>query len=603
MVNMNYHSMDSGPYKTVPSPVNSTQKTPTGKRSVFRRISLGKNEMPSLSDGLREEFYDEIPSNIKHSSRTHIIGTSDFNGFEAIPSWGFDDNCKIKTNGPKKIVEGFEAFQINSPEDFEAMYIDPETLAAKKKKKKADGGYEPEARSGSPARPPSSKLSKSKTRMKDHFKYHSFMNEKRVSRSKMNSNHEESIPAREPPHMIDGRDDIEQVYHLPENFPCLVDSLVMNEVVPRPTGNSIGPLMPHTRLKLSLNDNLSIVPDMTASVEPSCEDLVVESVFLKKEDIAPNGDVMAPMNNQEADTKDGESVYETASYPSEFDHSTIFSGRTENLPLLRAWGTKTVDCDNCGTSKELKKKRAKKKRSEVRKKMIEDMWQRKHFYWKYESVEGQTKKHLEQLNTLVFKIAPEEFDDGRDDEVVETPLGFQLSTITEGDEDVCLSPRSQVDGLKQRDGTPRSMTAGSPQHNGKNHSKNTLESILGEKDDENEVEAEVLPSKPEAKQTPNDDNESPELVDKPEYFKKAKRSKRRMRIVSLDEIEIRRSFDDGSADDSKGNISDITDDYLHVPFSSPLYRKVLKAFRDAEAAQREGMNEPSEELQDYLHWV
>ena len=582
MVNTNYYSMDSGPCKTVPTPANSKQKTPIGKKSVFRRISLVKNE---FSDELREDFHDEII--IKNSSRTHIIGTSGFSGFEAVPSWGFDDNNKITGNGPKKLVEGFENFQINSPEDFEAMYIDPETLAEEKARKKA------ESRSGSPARPPSSKVSKSsKTRMKDQFKYHSFTNEKRVSRPKIYSNHVESILAREPPQMVDGRDDIEELYH----------SLAVNEVVRNPTGNSIGPLRPHTKLKLSLNETLSIIPDMTASVEPSCEDLVVESVFLKKEDIAPNGDILSPANNTEAETKDGESVNETASYPSEFDHSTLFSGRTENLPLLRAWGTKTVDCDNCGTSKELKKKKAKKKRAEVRRKMIEDMWQRKHFYWKYESVEEQNKKHLESLNTLVFKIAPEEFE-GRDDDVVEIPLGFQLSTITEGDEDGCISPRSQIDGPLQRDGVPRSMTTGKPQQNGKNAAKNTLESILGEKDDEDEAEAEVLPSKPEPENSRVEAPESQELVDKPEYFKKVKRSKRRMRIVSLDEIEIRRSFDDSSNDDSRGNISDITDDYLHIPFSSPLYRKVLKAFRDAEEAQKEGKTEPSEELQDYLHWV
>lgn len=604
MVSTKYYSMDYGPCKTVPKPVNSKEKTPTGNRSVFRRLSLGKSEITSMSEE-RDEFYDEMPTlrsdemnmnKIKNKNRTHIIRTSDFNGFEAIPSWGFDDNCKMKTDGTKNDAVEFEAFQINSPEDFEALYIDPEALRAKKM-----NGSKPESSHSAPStRPSSSKLSKSKMRMKDQFKYRSFTNEKRVPRSKMNSNYIETIPAIEQPQMLDGRDDIEHMYHLPENFPSLVDSLMMHKVVP-PNRNSIGPLMPHTRLKLSLNENLSIVPDMAASLEPSCEDLVVESVFLKKKDIAPNGDVVATANYDEAEKKDGDSVYETSSYPSEFDHSTIFSGRTENLPLLRPWGLNTVNCDNCGTSKELKKKRAKKKRVEVRKKMIDDMWQRKHFYWKYESVEEQSKKHLEQLNTLVFKIAPGE-DDGRDDDVVEIPLGFQLSTITEGDEDACLSPRSMIDGPLQRDGPPRSISAGPIQHSGNKPSKATLESILGEKDNEDEVEAEVLPRKPAAQ---NSENEAPGCVESnnQDFPRKVKRSKRRMRVVSLDEIEIRRSFDDGSAGDSRGNISDITDDYLHIPFSSPLYKKVLKAFREAEAAQRDGKNEPSEELQDYLHWV
>mmetsp|Transcript_1837 Transcript_1837/g.3697 ORF Transcript_1837/g.3697 Transcript_1837/m.3697 type:complete len:332 (+) Transcript_1837:27-1022(+) len=43
---------------------------------------------------------------------------------------------------------------------------------------------------------------------------------------------------------------------------------------------------------------------------------------------------------------------------------------------------------------------------------------------------------------------------------------------------------------------------------------------------------------------------------------------------------------------SKGEISDITEDYLHIPFSSPLYSKVLQAFREA-ATHRPGYYESS----------
>jgi hypothetical protein len=58
-------------------------------------------------------------------------------------------------------------------------------------------------------------------------------------------------------------------------------------------------------------------------------------------------------------------------------------------------------------------------------------------------------------------------------------------------------------------------------------------------------------------------------------------------------------YDDCSSGDSKGEISDITEDYLHIPFSSPLYTKVLKAFR--EAATQDGGN--NEDMNNYLQYI
>lgn len=638
MVNTNYYSMDFGPNQTVQRSVGGKQKTQSGKRNIFRGISIGKSDSSSSLPGAEslsgqsEEFRDEPEEkNNKNNNRTPVYGASRevstrrddihmsddffFNPFEIIPSWGFNDNGEIYTNGRTKAPEEFEAFQIKSPEEFEAFHVDPKPRSTPKTKK-SNHEYKPESsRQVATMRPAALKLdqwSKSLSRKKNQFKYHSFTNERRVSRPKKNSKEKESISSFESP-VVESRNDIEQIDNVPENFPSLNDETVMNDLFPPNArddceGNLIVPLMPNTKLRLAVQETPTKwdhAPDFTKVVEPPCENLVLESVSLKKQYIAPN-DVEMPRDKQrdfkpeksikseeQNVEKEGKTVYEPSNYPSEGDHSSVVSGATENIPLLRAWGMKMVDCNECGNSKAQKKqKKAKKKRAEARKKILEDLWDRKQFYWKYESVEDQRKEYLEQMDTLVFKIASE-VDDCQDEAIMEMPLGFQLSTITEGDEDAtaCCSPRS--------------MGIGSLHHDGKVTLSTPVDTILDmiNKDDEEEDEAEDFPREPAAHGSNNKPTESPgSRTFTPEQPKKS-RPKRRMRVLSLDEIEIHKSFDETSSGHSRGNISDITEDYLNIPFSSPLYKKVLKAFREAEAAQKDGKNETSEEIEKYLYLV
>jgi hypothetical protein len=298
---------------------------------------------------------------------------------------------------------------------------------------------------------------------------------------------------------------------------------------------------------------------------------------------------------QEGKTKE-EFVDDSSACPSDGDYSSVFSGKTENLPLLRAWGMKTVDCNNCGSKKTRKKLETKMMRAEIKKKFVEDLWERKHFYWKYESIKDNRKKQIKELDTLVFKIAPEA-DDAPADGYVEMPLGIQLSTITEGDEDLtaCCSPRST--------GRSVSLGAGCLQQDGKVSMESILDSInkdVGVSHSEDEVEGFL--QEPQPKGPNNENSGNPEAKpSKPERPKTSRRSRHSRSAVSLknNEIEVPVMYDDCSSGDSKGEISDITEDYLHIPFSSPLYTKVLKAFR--EAATQDGGN--NEDMNNYLQYI
>lgn len=551
---------------------------------MFRRMSSGKSDsssQPSV-ESFSEEFRDEvasIPSDEKYNNRNSMASSRrddshkrdgvDFNPFESIPSWGFEK--------PIESPEEFEAFQINLKHR-SAPNTKPESSRSGTAGKKLD------------------QWSKSLSRKKNMFKYHSFVNEKRGFRSKKNSKERESVSSFEKLE-IEDRNEMEQTHNRPEDFPSMNDAPVMNDLFPSSVrddcqGNLIGPLMPNTKLHLATSPKSSgqvfDFEEEEEVEEPPCEDLVLESVFLKTQQVAPN-DTENKGSNGAGQIDEGESVYETTEYPSMADYSSVFSGATENLPLLTTWGIKMVDCNNCGSSKAQKKLAAKKKKAEAKKKLLEDLWERKHFYWKYESVEDQRRQHLEQLDTLIFKIAPE-LDEGRDEALIEMPLGFQLSTIEEADEDVtaCVSPRSM-----------RSMVAGSLQQDGKatvNTPHDSLLDSMQKYDDEGEVD-EVEGFPPEAAAHAQG-FELEALI-----YEKSRKSRRkgRMRVLSVDEIQIP---DDGSAGDSRGNISDITEDYLHIPFSSPLYKKVLKAFREAAEAQEKGNHyETTEEMKQYLHWV
>eukprot|EP00531_Pseudo-nitzschia_arenysensis_P017711 CAMPEP_0116143840 /NCGR_PEP_ID=MMETSP0329-20121206/15664_1 /TAXON_ID=697910 /ORGANISM="Pseudo-nitzschia arenysensis, Strain B593" /LENGTH=587 /DNA_ID=CAMNT_0003639185 /DNA_START=37 /DNA_END=1800 /DNA_ORIENTATION=- len=587
MVNTNYYSMNSVPGPAIPSP-----KQRSGKRNMFRRISLGKSDsssQPSI-ESLSEEFRDEEDEkNYKYNNRSSMNRITregsprrdgiDFDPFESIPAWGFSDNGE---NGRTKPIE--------SPEEFEAFQIEPKTKRT----------TQSESSRSNSVRTTAKKLdqwSKSLSRKKNQFVYHSFVNEKRASRSKKNLKEKEVIPSFEKLE-IEDRNDVEQTHNGPEDFPSLNDAPAMNEFFPPSVrddsqGNLIGPLMPNTKLHLAVESPKSSgdVPefDFEDDVEPPCENLVLESVFFKKQHVLPKDVVIKDSNNEEQESeKEDEIVYETSEYPSMTDYSSVYTGATENLPLLRAWGMKMVDCNNCGTSKAQKKIDAKKKKAETKKKIIEELWERKHFYWKYESVEDQRRQHLGQMDTLIFKIALE-LDDGRDQAQIEMPLGFQLSTITEGDEDVtnCCSPRSML-----------SKGLGSFQQDGK---VTGYDSILDSKKGEEEREVDEVEGFPREPETNAHNNEVSKSAKKEKSRKSSsRRSKGRMRVLSVDEIIVP---DDGSAGDSRGNISDITEDYLQIPFSSPLYKKVLKAFREAAEAQQKGNKETSEEMKEILQWV
>lgn len=310
---------------------------------------------------------------------------------------------------------------------------------------------------------------------------------------------------------------------------------------------------------------------------------------------------------QKENSKDEIEEYRT----SDGDYSTVTSGKTENLPLLKAWGINVVDvdCNNCGNAKEKKKQEKKqekkKKRAKAKKKVVEELWDRNKFYWKYESVEEQQREHQEQLNNLVLKIDPESNDAPKDDGFIDMPLGIQLSTITEGDEDLtaCCSPRSM------RSNKSGSIGAGSVQKDGKSSSNTPVGSLLDNTNNldavvslSEEDEVEGFPLKPEPAAFNNNKSPAGSLEKEPEQeqHKSSRRSKHR-RKVSVSEIEIVELDDSGTdgSKHSKGEISDITEDYLHIPLSSPLYAKVLKAFREA---QKNGGKLKPEET-SYLRFV
>ena len=69
------------------------------------------------------------------------------------------------------------------------------------------------------------------------------------------------------------------------------------------------------------------------------------------------------------------------------------------------------------------------------------------------------------------------------------------------------------------------------------------------------------------------------ILDEFEQPKISKKSVKRS-PVSVNEIIVPDTSDDSSTEEySKGELSDITDDYLHIPVSSPLYGKVLKVMK------------------------
>lgn len=247
-----------------------------------------------------------------------------------------------------------------------------------------------------------------------------------------------------------------------------------------------------------------------------------------------------------------------------------------------------VDCNHCGSSKP-RKKDARKKKAEARKKYVEALWERKQFYWKYEAVGSAKtkakKKYLDEQDTLVSKIVPETEEAATpavnepltpDEDFIDIPLGFQLSTITEGDEDVTARSMNRTislgAGILQQDGKVKL----NPQVVGSLLDNNNKNAAVSRSEDEIENVTKVDSVRPVAPVT----NPGPKPSTKPQKQRKSRRSAHRRGVLTVNEISVPTADSDESVD-SKGEISDITEDYLHIPFSSPLYSKVIQAFREA----------------------
>ena len=656
MATTNYCSLGSDPYQDVPRSIGGKLKPVSGRINVFRRsswLSIAESEsMPSVdplesNTSSSEEVRDEVSSFIsddKKENKTSSNSTPrkasphrgdrqpsnevNFNTFEFDPFWDFEDtgeenkDVKTQTRDPPEVAE--------TP--YEVLETDKDTQA--RSVSAAEKTYHDyQSHVNGPiidTRPAALKIdqwSKALVRNKKQFKYHSFINEKRISRKKKSKSKAKSaVPSVIKTVATDGNG-IEQTKCRPKNKPSFksvkLDGVEFRAFDNGPVANNpdlfhpkvrgdsqckegalIGPLRPKTTLHLTVQERPKDswdIPEFSKRDQPPCDNLTLESLSREEQNNAPDNVITAvdksdhkqnkisENEGQELKTKD-DIVDDTSACPSDGDYSSVFSGKTENLPLLRAWGMKTVDCNNCGSNKARKKIETKKKRAEIKKKFIEDLWERKHFYWKYESIDDNRKKQLEELDTLLIKIAPEA-NDTPVDGFVEMPLGFQLSTITEGDEDLtaCLSPRSTLSIAKIL-----SLGAGCVQQDGKVLLKISMESILDSINKDVEVshsedEIEIFPHDPHPKDSNIEKNEIPEAKlskpSKPERPKTSRRSRHRRSAVKLknNEIEVPDMCDDASSlGDSKGEISDITEDCLHIPLSSPLYTQVLQAYREAE---------------------
>ena len=637
MTAINYDRMEAEHGQDVPRPSGGKQKIVSGKIGAFRRpywLSITKSESSSVpgavpleSTTLSDDFRDEVSSledknGIGASTNNHsteelpkaddffpgsiTLDGVTFNPFGFDPNWdndatnekGFDAKAQVREQ-PEMLGARLEAFE-----------MDNHSKPSSASKTTIENG-ESQKQLNRPIiliRPSALKFdgwSKVFVRKKDQFKYHSFTNEKRVSRSKQKSKIEPIHHPFEMP-IIESRDDTEVIDYRPENFPSfhefptellstLDDEPVTNNLFPLNVRdeekcreeNTIGPLRPKTTLRLAVQESPRDWSNVVESEErdnfivdiPPLEPLSNEELDVSPSEVdaarAGNSNRKQKQKNESSDSEEEKSksndtvIDDHLEYPSDGDYSTIFSGNTENLPLLKAWQMKLIDCTKCKTKKARKKHDIKKKKAEAKKKLIEDLWERKHFYWRYESVD-EKRKQIEELETLVLKIAPET-ENMPDDGFLEMPLGIQLSTITEGDEDLtaCNSPRSTALG------------AGSLLPDGKPTLNTPIGSLLGdsnEDEEEEDLEAHAQTAQPRGFRYETSGGAERKLP-KEESPKRCRKSGHRS--LSVDEILVPDMKDEDSTIDSKDGISDITEDYIHIPFSSPLYNKVLKAFRDA----------------------
>ena len=270
----------------------------------------------------------------------------------------------------------------------------------------------------------------------------------------------------------------------------------------------------------------------------------------------------------------------------------------------------TIDCNRCGRTSR-KKILPKKKKADGKKKKTEDNFQ---FYWKYESMENseknmsdsliarrseKRKEELDELDHIISKIDPPE------NALFRMPIGIQLSTITEHDEDLDPSLRSLqrtvittlASGSIQQDGVVTLNNIGNLLPTSKESVESRSEVLYTDSPDfdpmqhinmkhkENvdtcaQQQQQQQQQQQEALGFDKDFSVKKEVKINSQIFKQSKKEKRGV-ILRNNEVVIPvvMSGDDSSA--TSRAISDITEDYLQIPFSSPLYRKVLMAFQEA----------------------
>eukprot|EP00537_Pseudo-nitzschia_pungens_P003834 CAMPEP_0172363270 /NCGR_PEP_ID=MMETSP1060-20121228/6681_1 /TAXON_ID=37318 /ORGANISM="Pseudo-nitzschia pungens, Strain cf. cingulata" /LENGTH=978 /DNA_ID=CAMNT_0013085985 /DNA_START=90 /DNA_END=3026 /DNA_ORIENTATION=+ len=330
--------------------------------------------------------------------------------------------------------------------------------------------------------------------------------------------------------------------------------------------------------------------------------------------------------------------------------SSILTDHTENIPLLKAWGTKCIECNTCGSpTKAKKKQQAKKKKVEARRKQLEELWERNQFFRKYESIKDKsnhkrsgtprTAEEFQELDSLVSRMGsfPSPNDnpcspslvpprsharnETLSNEFFHMPLGIQLSTISEAeDEDVITSSRSMARTIPVSPSAVRMRSVLLDAAVNKEQDDNDYDEELkyfessreqqevprgrnpvGDREGKEETKPSEghLPREPSSsnpelqkEESPQKERKSPQKEGKsppPPPPPKQHRSKKQHRQVVLKNNEIiipdvTSTPSNNSNNDelsSKGGISDITEDCLHIPFSSPLYTKVLQAFREA----------------------
>jgi len=354
--------------------------------------------------------------------------------------------------------------------------------------------------------------------------------------------------------------------------------------------------------------------ELKESDHPPCEIQPSHSVPIVGTKVVPieteicNPTIDIPSNNNNSNSTDIESPERdgTNSLDGDDEDSSYATINNEKLPLLMAMG---VDC-SCGRN--FKEKMSRKKKVKGKKKKTEEIWESNQFYRRYESMKNlgtedrnadglkytrqksskdrydqiddeRRIQELDELDHIISRIAPEN----------QTPVDIHLSTIIEGDEDLTRSTHS----LQKT--TTRIIAVSLQQDN--IAPSTTINNILSTCRESFELQSEdvhfdliqQVKSKDKKADTGSEQqqviifekevSEKNEVKTKSESSKQSKREKRKV-IVKDNEIIIPAVLSgDETSDTSNGGISDITEDYLEIPFSSPLYMKVLKALQEANA--------------------